>query len=83
MPVIEVDAAYTSQRCHYGGVDTPSGPTEPPGISFLVVGAGSLDQLTSSPGSTCATARARRGYSCTCPTPPSGGRCDPSRRSQP
>ncbi|MGI8306015.1 RNA-guided endonuclease TnpB family protein [Saccharopolyspora hattusasensis] len=59
--VIEVDAHYTSQHCPRCVV-TPSGPTGPIGTFSLVVGVVSLDPLTSSPGSTCATAHARRGY---------------------
>ncbi|GAA0987216.1 transposase [Streptomyces indonesiensis] len=60
----------------------PGGPTGPPGIIFAVVGAGSLAQPMSSPGSTYAIAHARRG--CLSPHPhlPSDisrglGGCDP------
>jgi hypothetical protein len=48
---------------------TPSGPTGPLGMISVVVGVVSLDLLTSSPGSTCATVRARRGHLSPCPSP--------------
>jgi IS605 OrfB family transposase len=66
VPFFEVDAAYTSQRCPRCGH----------------TGAGSLAPPTSSPGSTCATAHARRGCSSPHPHPPPDIRrgksgCDP------
>ncbi len=77
VPYIEVDPAYTSQRCPRCG--PPSEPTGQLGTISAVAGAVSLGPPTSSPGSTCATAHARRGYSSTCPTqpPPRAGGCDP------
>lgn len=65
VPSIEVDPAYTSQRCPRCG-HTERG-TAPPATTSPVVGAAWLDPPTSSPGSTCVTAHARRGYSSTCP----------------
>ena len=49
------------------GTGTPRGTTIPPGTPSAVVGAASLGPPMSSPGSTCASARARRGYSSTGP----------------
>lgn len=77
VPCFEVDAAYTS-RSGVPDAVTPRGTTGPLGTDSSVVGAVSLDLPTSSPGSTCATAHARRGC---LPTRPyrTGTRCRSAR----
>ncbi|GAA1886592.1 hypothetical protein GCM10009736_63310 [Actinomadura bangladeshensis] len=72
VPFIEVNRPIPRSAAR--AADTPRGTTVLPGIISAVVGVVSLDPPTSSPGSTCATAHARRGYSSTCPNRSRHGR---------